>query len=77
LGANVKARNPGRPLGGLKDGTEHAHRGRLASAIRTQEAEDFTCLRLEVDVIDRYDLATAQIAKGLGKVGNGNHGAQF
>jgi len=49
----------------LPDVGEHLDGGRLARAVRSEEAEELTWLDREIDVIDR-----GEVAKGSGERGS-------
>jgi hypothetical protein len=59
VGCDIDARDPGRAGGDREQRGEHLDGGRLASAVRTQEAEDLAGLDAEIDPADGIDHAAA------------------
>ena len=57
LGGDVEAGDAGPPVRRVQQGDEHAHRGRLAGAVRPEEPEDLPRLHLQIDARHRLDIA--------------------
>ena len=54
---HVEAGDPGAAGVGLQQGRQHAHGGRLPGAVRAEQAEDGALLDLEIDAVERADVA--------------------
>ncbi len=66
---DVEAGDAGAARVGLEQRGEDAHGGRLAGAVRPEQPEHGALLRLEVDAVERHDVAV-----GLGQSGGGDGG---
>src|SRR5487761_336674 len=56
LPCHVVPGHPRGPRGGVREGAQDLDRGRLARAVRAEEAKGLTRLNLEVDATDRLKL---------------------
>ena len=57
IGCGVHAEDVQRPRGGRRYASDHAHRRRLAGAIRAEESERLALVDVEVDRVDRDEFA--------------------
>ena len=59
VAGRVEPEDAQRPVRHRRDAPDHPHRRRLAGAVRAEEAERLAALKVEVDRVDRSELAEA------------------
>ena len=63
LGHDVEAVDGGAAHTGAQQGGEHAQTSGFAGAVTTQQPEDFSRVAMEIDMIDRHDLAAFPVTE--------------
>src|SRR5262249_51910351 len=73
LGEHVKPGDVGLARGRFEEGAEDAEGGRLAGAVRPQEAEDLTGAGREGDAVHGRDRSPGRIVEGLAQADDVDH----